>query len=143
MLGSLARKLRIFGFDTVYFKGNDRELERLAKDEARVILTCDRALVGHASRLGVKAILVEGRTDRARLASVGRKVGFHRSGPSRCAVCNGDLEVVSKAEASSTVPPRVAARHRVFFRCPECGRLYWKGGHWSRLRRLSRALTKD
>ncbi len=42
MLGSLARKLRIFGFDTLYFKdGGDSELLKLAKSEGRILLTSD------------------------------------------------------------------------------------------------------
>ena len=45
MLGSLARKLRIFGYDTLYFReGSDAELERVAIAEDRVIVTADRGL---------------------------------------------------------------------------------------------------
>ncbi|HEV2389479.1 MAG TPA: Mut7-C RNAse domain-containing protein, partial [Nitrososphaerales archaeon] len=75
MLGSLARKLRIFGFDTSYFaEGDDLEVESLAKRERRVILTSDKRLFAHSSKRGVQAILVEGETDRARLRSVAKHV---------------------------------------------------------------------
>ncbi len=144
MLGSLARKLRIFGFDTAYFKeGEDASLEALARGEGRTILTSDRSLFEHARAAGTSALLVEGATDRARLASVMRQSGVGSPGikkerPSRCAVCNGELRTVKKTEAASAgVPPRVLARHRLFFRCASCSRLFWRGGHWVRLRRLS------
>jgi len=93
MLGSLARKLRIFGFDTAYFaQGGDLELETLARRERRVILTSDRRLFAHSDKRGVKAILVEGKTDGARLRSVARQAGpgvtlrLGGARASRCAV---------------------------------------------------------
>ena len=46
MLGSLAKWLRILGFDTLYFKDiDDRELIKRAKQEQRVLLTRDTRLV--------------------------------------------------------------------------------------------------
>src|SRR5438477_2617584 len=71
MLGSMARKLRIFGFDTLYFKdGSDSDLEAIARKEGRVILTSDKSLAVHSLRRGVRAILVEGSSDKARLLSI-------------------------------------------------------------------------
>jgi uncharacterized protein len=150
MLGSMARKLRIFGFDTLYFKeGGDAELEALAKKEKRVILTSDKSLYQHSQRRGLRAVLVEGRTDRGRLLSaltqVGPDVTFFRLGggrASRCASCNGALEVVGKKDAAAKVPAKVLARHRLFYRCPSCSLFYWRGRHWERLRRLSYSLKQ-
>src|SRR5580704_8121918 len=74
MQGTLARKLRIFGFDTLYFReGADSDLEKIARHEGRIILTSDKALYQHSRTRGVRAILVEGRTDRARLISISRQ----------------------------------------------------------------------
>jgi uncharacterized protein len=154
MLGSLARKLRIFGFDTLYFSdGSDPDLEALAKKEKRVILTSDKRLFARSEgRRGPHAILVDGTTDRARLRSVVRQAGptmtprLGRLGwPSRCAVCNGELQVLGRRDAASTgIPAKVLARHRLFYACRSCSRFYWRGKHWERLRRLSYSLkTKD
>ena len=152
MLGSLARKLRIFGFDTAYFsEGGDAELEALGRREGRVILTSDRRLFAHSGGSGTRAVLVEGKTDGARLRSVARQAGrgvrlrLGGGRPSRCAVCNGELELIGKREAAaSKIPPKVVARHRLFFVCKSCSRRYWRGRHWDRLRRLSYSLdTKD
>jgi uncharacterized protein with PIN domain len=152
MLGSVARKLRIFGFDTVYFyEGGDSDLEALARKERRTILTSDKRLFARSEGGGVRAILVEGRTDLARLRSIVRQARPEmvlRAGEgrvSRCAVCNGVLEVIGKPTATSTkIPAKVLARHRLFYRCGSCSRYYWRGKHWERLRRLSYSLkTKD
>jgi len=150
MLGSLARKLRIFGFDTLYFKeGSDTALEALAKRERRVVLTSDKELFRRARSRQVRVILVEGKTDGARLLSVARQAGLQpgslRGMTSRCAICNGELEAIGRKDAAaSEIPPKVLSRHRLFFRCTSCSRLYWRGKHWERLRRLSSSLkTKD
>jgi uncharacterized protein len=148
MLGSLARKLRIFGFDTAYFKeGEDAELEAEARRERRVILTSDKLLFAHARAKGLRAVLVAGRSDRARLLSVQAQVGPGHGFPigaamgSRCAACNGELmRIGKKGAAAADLPPKVVARHRLFYRCTSCSRLYWRGGHWGRLRRLSSSL---
>jgi uncharacterized protein len=153
MLGSLARKLRIFGFDTLYFaEGGDPELEALARKERRVILTSDKRLFARSEgKRGLPAILVDGTTDRARLRSVMSQAGpamtlrLGMGRESRCAVCNGELEVLGRPDAASTeIPAKVLARHRLFYRCRSCSRFYWRGKHWERLRRLSYSLkTKD
>jgi len=145
MLGSLARKLRIFGFDTVYFeRGDDEVIQRTAQSQDRVILTSDESLYHSARRLGLGAILVKGRTDSARLQSLLGQAGPLMAGAllgpfaSRCTLCNGELEMIPKADAGRLrVPPKVLARHRLFFRCTSCSKMYWRGKHWGRLRRLA------
>src|SRR6266513_350721 len=124
MLGSMARKLRIFGFDTLYFKdGSDSDLEAIARKEGRVILTSDKSLAVHSLRRGVRAILVEGSSDKARLVSILAQTRQEMAPcrgkrESRCALCNGELEVLKKgAAAEEKIPTKVLARHRLFFRC--------------------------
>ena len=136
MLGSLARKLRIFGYDTLFFRdGSDADLENVAIAEGRVIVTGDRALTEHANRRGLLTLLVDGDSDRARLACLfaqARSVSlFLRAGGPRCAICNSGLERVSRGVAEASLPNTVAARHRLFFRCQTCNKLYWRGGHWT------------
>jgi uncharacterized protein len=142
MLGSLARKLRIFGFDTLYFReGSDSDLERVAKADDRVIITSDRGLARHANRHGITALEVGGETDHARLESLivqARSATLAiRPGSPRCAICNSELERVGRDVAAGSLPESVASRHRLYYRCPACRKLYWRGGHWSRLGKLS------
>jgi uncharacterized protein with PIN domain len=147
MLGSIARKLRIFGFDTLYLSdGDDADLEAIGRREGRVILTSDKLLVAHSLRRGGRAILVEGSSDRSRLLSIlaqgGPEIASHSGRrESRCALCNGELELLKRsAAAKKEIPPKVLARHRLFFCCTSCSKLYWRGGHWDRIRRLSSSL---
>ena len=146
MLGSLARKLRAMGFDVFYFKeGEDRALISLCLDQGRTLLTSDRALFSIASRRKVNAILVQGRTDSERISSMARSAESDRSplvpGLSRCSLCNGRLEKVPRPLAGGLPPPGVLVRHRDFFRCVACGRIYWKGSHWKKLMSMKRRLA--
>ena len=148
MLGSLARKLRIFGFDTSYFRdGGDDTLRALARKERRTILTSDLALFERSRRDGLGAYLVQGRTDRDRLLSVQRQATgtsfrIGRGTASRCALCNGELELLWRRDgAALSIPAKVLARHRLFYRCTVCSRLFWHGRHWERLRGLSHSLN--
>jgi hypothetical protein len=141
MLGSLARKLRVFGFDTSYFRdGTDSELKRLARDEARILLTSDRRLFAEATASGLPAFLVQGQSDRARIESIveqARSASITlEPGATRCAVCNEQLALVKKGDLAGQLPESVLRRHREFYACDGCGKLFWKGRQWSRLRRL-------
>lgn len=141
MLGSLARKLRILGFDTRYHKkGTDSELTSSAKAEGRIVLTSDRQLWNQRnSRLQV--FLITGRSDRERMLSLVAEAESRGirlvEGDSRCALCNGELVPSTKRELGEQVPVTVLKRHRSFEVCTHCGKVYWKGRHWSRLRKFS------
>ena len=138
MLGSLARWLRMLGYDTDYAnQRDDPELVRIARAEDRVLLTRDREL---ASRRGVRTLLVESQLLDDQLAQVTTAFplppGTH---PGRCSVCNTVLVEATREEVAHRVPRYVLRRHPYFHRCPGCNRVYWRGSHWrnmqARLRR--------
>lgn len=145
MLGSLARKLRAIGFDSAYYKDMaDSEILAICKRQKRVLVTADRRLATQARGLGLPSLLVSGETDGRRLSTMVRiaresRIALRR-GDARCSICNGELKLITRAEAVGLVPDSVARRHKTFHRCPNCGQLYWKGGHWKKLRRLERLL---
>jgi len=143
MLGSLSRKLRAFGFDVAYYKeGDDAGVLGLSGRERRILVTADRPLASQSERLGVPVLLVSGRSDGERVAAMvaqARRRGVSlRRGEPRCSLCNGRLDRISAAEARKSLQPMVARRHRSFQRCRSCGQVYWRGGHWKKLRRLER-----
>ena len=145
MLGSLARKLRALGFDTEYYKsGDDAGIIALAARSGRIILTADRSLASLASGRGLRAILLVGTNDRQRVRAIALAagdMGFPLSrGASLCSLCGCELERVRRADVTGQVPPSVEGRHRLFYRCISCGKIYWRGSHWKKLRSLSRVL---
>src|SRR5215510_2346594 len=61
MLGSIARKLRIFGFDTLYLaQAGDNEILRIGMEEGRVILTADKELFKRIIKVGARGVLLRG-----------------------------------------------------------------------------------
>ncbi len=134
MLGTLARWLRLLGFDAAYPRPlEDATLVRLAREEDRTLLTRDRDL---ARRRGVRAVYVESDVLDEQVAQVVREMGLEVRDPmTRCSVCNGVLVAVSPDEVEGQVPAGVHRRHRTFWRCPDCGRIYWKGSHWAQIER--------
>jgi uncharacterized protein with PIN domain len=47
-----------------------------------------------------------------------------------------------KNQVRDQLPVQVALLHDEFLRCPDCGRAYWKGGHFRRMRQLIEASVK-
>ncbi len=129
MLGSLARWLRILGYDADYAnQRDDAELVRIARAENRVLLTRDRELAG---RRGMRALLVESQSLDEQLDQVTAAFPVAAgSRSSRCPVCNTALVQSTPEEVADRVPAYVLTHHHDFQRCPGCGRIYWRGSHW-------------
>jgi len=136
-LGRLAAYLRMIGFDTLYRNcSTDEELARISRDERRILLTRD---VGLLKRGAVThGYFVRQTGSRAQLAEIVRRFDLARlMRPfSRCMRCNGPLEDVARAEVQTALPHRAAGLYDEFRRCAACGRVYWKGGHYQRMRKL-------
>ncbi len=139
MLGTLAKWLRILGYDTLFDPGlNDHQLVRLARAEGRVLLTRDREL---ARRRGITSLLIlsEDLDEQIRQAlaecapgtgALGVEIG--RLAP-RCPVCNDMLQAIDLETARALVPPYVAQTQPSFSQCPACRRVYWRGTHWQHM----------
>ena len=136
-LGGLARQLRMAGFDTAW--GNalgDDEIVALAAGEGRIVLTRDRELLKrreithgcyvHALRTNAQAAEVFARLDLA--ASVRPFT--------RCLHCNEPLREVAREEVLDRLPPRTRLHYQRFRTCERCGRVFWEGPHWERMRSL-------
>ena len=128
MLGSLATRLRILGYDTLY-SPDFKDEELLHYD--RIVLTRDKELYERLRLRGKRAIFVESVDVVDQVAEVLSKLGIReiKRNPVRCPVCNGRLKPVSKEEIKGLVPPKVFQRREVFRRCEQCGKVYRIGKH--------------
>ena len=136
-LGALARRLRMAGFDTCFRNDfADREIAALAADEGRIVLTRDRALLQHKAIS--HACYIHATAPDTQFCELVERLGL-RAGfrPfTRCMECNAPLAAVDKAEVLGRLPPSVRERHARFTRCTGCGRVFWEGSHWRRMRRM-------
>lgn len=140
-VGRLAGLLRMLGFDAVYDRlWDDERIAEMAQDEKRVVLTRDRALLKRSQ-------VVYGRLVRAprpwdQLAEVVSFFGVE-SAPAlfkRCIRCNGILEPVDKKDILDRLEPKTKKYFNEFNRCPDCGRIYWRGSHFEKMIRFMKNL---
>jgi uncharacterized protein with PIN domain len=141
MLGSLARWLRLLGFDCAWEPDIvDARLVRRALDEDRVVLSRDRRLPEEWRIAGIHLVAAEKVRDQ--LAEVVHAFGLapeiHLL--SRCSRCNAPLVRAAADEVAGRVPARVLERRQLLSVCPECNRVYWEGTHSERIRRFVAAL---
>jgi uncharacterized protein with PIN domain len=138
MLGKLARWLRMLGQDVEYFNQlEDSELMAKAQEEHRVLLTRDLELYQRATAKHVEAFYVEGKTEAEKLAELAKRFGvpLHIDLQlSRCPKCNTQIKPVPKEELSGKVEEKTFRYYNEFWRCPNCGSIYWQGAHWGRIR---------
>jgi uncharacterized protein len=129
-LGTLARRLRLLGFDTSYANdADDRTLVRIAVEDHRVLLSRDRGLL---SRRAVEhGYLPRSDDPDDQLAEVVARFGLAADAAPliRCVRCNTLLVAVTLAEVADAVPPRSRRAFDRFARCPACGQVYWPGSH--------------
>jgi uncharacterized protein with PIN domain len=134
-LGRLAAYLRMLGFDALYRNDfEDDALAEISTGEGRILLTKDRGLLKRASI--THGCYVRAIEPRKQILEVLRRFDLASlvAPFSRCMHCNGLLQVVSKQDILEQLPPEVRRRQDEFRRCDACGKAYWKGTHYQRMR---------
>ncbi|MFP4013150.1 MAG: Mut7-C RNAse domain-containing protein [Chitinispirillaceae bacterium] len=133
-LGKLARLLRLLGFDCYYRNDlDDREIVDISSEQHRTVLTRDIGLLKHAQ-------VTHGRWIRSsdplsQLKETIRRFGLcSEIAPfTRCLRCNGLIHSVNKEEVKNLLEEKTVRYYNEFARCSECGKIYWKGSHFSKL----------
>lgn len=131
MLGKLAKRLRMLGFDVGYeARVNDRELVRRARAEGRVLLTRDTRLLRRRDL--PPHVFIRSDHVGEQLAQVVSELELRLdrgAAFTRCLACNGELAPAPKESVRGQVPPYVFRTQDRFARCHGCGRIYWRGTH--------------
>ena len=133
-LGTLARHLRLLGFDTRYRNdADDAELAAVSATEERILLTRDRGLLmrgevhhGYCPRSDdptTQTVEVVRRFDLA-----GTLAPF-----TRCPRCNALLVDVAADEVADRVPAGTRRHVDRFRECTGCAQVYWRGAHHRRI----------
>jgi len=141
-LGTLARYLRMLGIDSSYkndFKKD--EIVNISLIEKRTILSKDRNLLkrkeitqGYWIRNDNPVNQVKEVIERFHLQNFIKEF-------TRCLECNSLLTAVNKSEIESELPPKVKERQNEFHRCTACNKIYWKGSHYEKMKKLITEIT--
>ena len=131
MLGTLAKWLRVLGYDTFYRnRVEDADLVSLARSEGRILLTRDRRLT--LRRQAPPFLLIESQRAAEQLRQVAAAFELRLDGArvlTRCLRCNETTLETAQEEAAPRIPPYVLQTQERFRRCPSCERIYWGATH--------------
>jgi uncharacterized protein with PIN domain len=142
MLGKLVKGLRMLGYDTIYYRGEDiYQLIQIARQEGRVVITRNTKLIPKRPEdrilrtvedkpsLQLKELIQKG------YISLDEKSLF-----SRCLLCNALLDEIPREKAEGKVPDFIFYQQKDFFQCPQCRRIYWQGSHLGNMQRKVKEL---
>ncbi|HEU5488400.1 MAG TPA: Mut7-C RNAse domain-containing protein [Candidatus Nitrosotalea sp.] len=146
MLGNLAKKLRILGYDSKYFSSiEDDKLILIAKNEKRIILTKDEQLTKNAEKQNIGFVLIRGSDESEQIMQINAKIKLDRfvvdTNNSRCIVCNGSLQPVEKYRIIGKIPEGILEREKKFWMCDSCKKIYWEGTHFEKLQEFATKLN--
>jgi len=137
MLGKLAKELRMLGYDTIYYRGEDpRQLIQLARQESRLILTRNTKLIPKRPEDRIVKVMED--QPLLQLRELAQKEYISLDGEtlfSRCLVCNTLLDEIPREEVQGRVPDFIFYQQREFSQCPQCQRIYWQGSHHENMKR--------
>ena len=141
MLGKLAKKLRLLGFDAFYSSSiADNKIISVAKNEKRILLTKDRVLAQLAQKIEIKTVTISDADELEQFSQIKEKVsfdGFVINGKiSRCTNCNGKLLQIKNEKTIGRVPDGVTKNFKEFWECEECKKIYWEGTHIKNLQKF-------
>ncbi len=136
-VGGLARWLRAAGYD-VLWEANvaDEALIKRARESGATIITTDSMLMER--RLLRDQVIPSfwfppTLSIAEQLKRVFREFNLCVGAP-RCMRCGGELIPSDKEALQTRIPPRTYRWLDDYFVCARCGKLFWHGTHWSRIR---------
>jgi len=136
MLGTLAKWLRIYGFDTFYATDEmeDDELIEIAKNEDRLLITRDKELAQISRRENIKVIEIADIDIDNQLKQVLNDFKIDKNKIlTRCLICNSLLDNIEKKKVKSKIPEGAFQLNEKFWICKKCDKIYWKGSHYENM----------
>ena len=135
MLGHIAKKLRIMGFDTEFWlDAGDDFLINKSMDEQKLLVTRDVGLYLKLSKSGRNGLLLPNDDEVENLVFILKSCDIKYIDPvpnvnTRCTICNGTLTKLDKTMATDLIPEKVYKRISTIYKCSKCSKIYWDGTH--------------
>jgi uncharacterized protein len=148
MLGKIARKLRILGFDTIYILDmEDRKILELLIQTKRILLTSDKELFYRAKKNNCQSIFVNKKIEIENLVTIFRNLEIKyidiELNCYRCSICNTKLKTIEDPNIiKNEIHQKVFENNTIFYRCYRCNKAYWSGSHIKNLSLLIEKINK-
>ena len=140
MLGNIAKKLRLLGFDSEYSNSDDMDLIIKSKKENRILITKDFPLYERAKKQKTSVICLTNDKEVEQLSQIFKNLRLSSvsisANSTRCTDCNEKLEPVKKQDIKNEIPEGVFEKTDNFWKCSKCNKIYWEGTHIQRLQKL-------
>lgn len=143
-LGKLARYLRMMGFDTLYDnRWEDPEIIDIALAGNRIILTRDLGILKNGKVTHGYFIRSDQPGEQTR--EVIRRFELRKKikPVSRCIECNSSIAPVEKERVIDLLPDKTKKYFNEFYQCKGCGKVYWKGSHYYKMKRIIKNLLDE
>lgn len=134
MLGNIARKLRLLGFDCKYFATiNDNQLLSIAKIENRILVTRDHEIANVCKKQNISAIDLSNADEISQIVEIYKKTNLNKCKIDmidvRCTICNGTIHPIEKEKIIDRIPDGIVQNMQQFWICKSCNHIYWEGTH--------------
>ncbi len=141
MLGNVAKKLRLLGYDSKYLSDiDDDKLIVIAKEEGRIIISKDEDLVRKSKKLEIDSIFITENNEIEQFCKIishaDMSLAQINGDVARCTLCNSTSECVDKSSIKGKIPNNVYETNERFWRCNNCGQIYWEGTHIKNLQKF-------
>ncbi len=134
-LGTLARRLRLLGFDALYENDyHDQQIIRIAESDKRIILTRDKGILKNRRVSHGYYIRATHPDDQIREVVERLDLKTEIRPFTRCIHCNGLLHSVEKNRIVDELEPLTQKYYHDFLQCERCGKIYWEGTHVEKMK---------
>lgn len=138
MLGNIARKLQLLGFDTEYYSDiDDLKLISKAKNEQRTIISKDQELIARAKKQDIVSVHVTKEDEIEQFLEILEHIPLEldtiSGDTARCTKCNSPTLQIDKSKISGKIPQKVLEFNDKFWKCENCNQIYWEGTHIKKL----------
>ena len=145
MLGNIAKKLRLFGFDSEYFSDiDDSKLIEKAKNENRTIISRDRLLIDIAKKNEISSIYITKEKELDQFLEILETTHLQldeiSGNTARCPKCNSSTSQIEKLKIGHKIPQGVLEYNDKFWKCEGCDQIYWEGTHIKNLQEFARKI---
>ena len=138
MLGNIARKLLLLGYDSEYYSNiDDLKLIEKAKHEKRTIISKDRDLIARAKKQGITSVYVTKEDKIEQFLEILEHISLEfdtiSGDTARCTKCNSPTSQIDKSKVADKIPEKVLEFNDKFWSCDNCKQIYWEGTHIKKL----------
>lgn len=143
-LGTLAKYLRMIGFDTKYENDySDDEITKISLKDKRTILTRDKGILKRNNV--THGYWIRNEDPESQLKEVVNRLNLKRliKEFERCLECNTKLEKINKESVIDKLPLKVKKRQSEFWYCRKCDKIYWQGTHFERMKKIIDRLLQE